>query len=85
MALFAQLRIQTGVSGRLARRRDDPTMWMEVYEKVKEGGQFEQVLISNAALQDLEKLVATGSSRKTEIFVSDALSPEFQLGGTACA
>lgn len=85
MALFAQLRTQTGVSGRLARRRDDPTMWMEVYERVKEDGKFEQALISCAAQQDLDKLVAVGSSRNTEIFVSDALSPESQMGGTACA
>ena len=85
MTLFAELRTGTGVSGRLVRRRDDPLMWMEIYERVPDDGKFESALISSAAQRDLERLVAAGSSRKTEIFVSDALDPESQIGGTACA
>jgi len=85
MALFAELRTGTGVSGRLMRRRDNPIMWMEIYERVSDIDTFERALISSAARRDLEILVAPGSFRKTEIFITDTLDSKPQIGGTACA
>jgi len=85
MDLFEELRISTGISGRLARSRDDPVMWMEIYERVAEVGNFENALRSGEARLDLDKLVAAGSARKTEVFINDVLDPESQIGETACA
>ena len=82
MGLFADLRATTGISGRLARRQDDPATWMEVYEHVADSQAFRRLLEAKAAEYGMDHLVAAGSSRKTEIFEPDRLEPD---AGTACA
>lgn len=60
-ALFEKIQNQFGVHGRLMRRRDDPTTYMEVYEDVKDERGFEALLEREGA-----KL---GVQRKLERFV----------------
>lgn len=60
-ALFEKIQDQFGVHGRLMRRRDDPTTYMEVYEDVKDERGFEALLEREGA-----KL---GVQRKLERFV----------------
>ena len=60
-ALFEKIQDQFGVHGRLMRRRDDPTTYMEVYENVKDERGFEALLEREGA-----KL---GVQRKLERFV----------------
>jgi quinol monooxygenase YgiN len=60
-ALFEKIQDQFGVHGRLMRRRDDPTTYMEVYEDVKDEPGFEALLEHEGA-----KL---GVQRKLERFV----------------
>jgi hypothetical protein len=60
-ALFQKIQNQFGVRGRLMRRRDDPTTYMEVYEDVKDERGFE-------ALLELEG-AKLGVQRKLERFV----------------
>lgn len=60
-ALFKKVQEQFDVQGRLMRRRDDPTTYMEVYEDVKDEGGFEALLEREGA-----KL---GVQRKLERFV----------------
>jgi quinol monooxygenase YgiN len=60
-ALFEKIQDQFGVRGRLMRRRDDPTTYMEVYEDVKDERGFEALLEREGA-----KL---GVQRKLERFV----------------
>jgi hypothetical protein len=60
-ALFQKIQNQFGVHGRLMRRRDDPTTYMEVYEDVKDERGFE-------ALLELEG-AKLGVQRKLERFV----------------
>ena len=67
-ALQRELSDATGISGRLMRRRDDESTWMEVYEDVPDGARFEVKLAELAERHGIAALIAPGSSRKQEIF-----------------
>lgn len=58
----------TGIGGRLLRRRDDETTWMEVYENVPDDPRFELKLAELVERHGIPALLAPGSSRKQEIF-----------------
>ena len=85
MALFDELKAASGISGRLVRRRDDLAVWMEIYEHVSDAGKFEQALHAAEARHGLDMLVATGASRKIEVFIGDVLDPSVQVSRTSCA
>lgn len=55
--LFGIIEQATGVRGRWMRRRDDPTTYMEVYEKVADERAFEALLAREAAPLALERRV----------------------------
>jgi len=57
-----------GIGGRLLRRRDDETTWMEIYENVADPQRFEVELAEMVERHGLAALLATGSSRKQEVF-----------------
>jgi hypothetical protein len=59
--LFETIENQSGVRGRLMRRRDDPTTYMEVYEDVTDERGFEALLEREG--------VKLGVQRKIERFV----------------
>ena len=59
-----------GISGRLLRRRDDETTWMEIYENVQDGARFEAELAKQVERRGLVALLVPGSSRKQEVFSS---------------
>lgn len=73
-ALLVEVRRRTGVAGRLLRRRDDPSTWMEVYDNVPEDARFEAEL--QAALQSVmggtdvafAAVLKEGSTRRMEVF-----------------
>jgi hypothetical protein len=67
-ALQRDLSEATGIGGRLLRRRDDETTWMEVYEGVPDGPRFETKLAELVELHGIAALLAPGSSRKREVF-----------------
>jgi len=67
-ALQRELSAATGIVGRLLRRRDDDTTWMEIYEGVPDGPAFEVKLVELVARHGLPALLAPGSSRKQEVF-----------------
>ena len=67
-ALQRELSEATGVGGRLLRRRDDETTWMEIYESVHDSSRFESKLAELVERHGLLALLAPGSSRKQEIF-----------------
>ena len=68
-AMLARLHADTGVRGRLLARRDEATLWMEVYDAVPDTGQFEIALASALTAAGIERFIAAGSARKTECFV----------------
>jgi Domain of unknown function (DUF4936) len=43
-AVLAGVERRSGVRGRIARRRDDPLTWMEIYEGVVDAAAFERAL-----------------------------------------
>jgi hypothetical protein len=69
-AIQADIRAATGVSGRLLRRRDDPTTWMEIYEPVSDVDGFEQELDAALARHAFATLLAAGDARHTERFIA---------------
>ena len=75
MDLIEDIRSTSGISGRLARRLDDPTTWMEIYQPVADIDRFRRILESQAHIHQLHLLLAAGSSRNVEIFLDDVLEP----------
>ena len=70
--ILAQVEERTGVAGRLLQRQDEPLLWMEIYENVRDGHDFERVLAELLAAADFAAVLAPGSARKTERFVAVA-------------
>jgi hypothetical protein len=70
VSLQRELAGATGIDGRLLRRRDDETTWMEIYEGVEDGLRFEAKLAELVERHGVEALVAPDSSRKQEVFRS---------------
>lgn len=66
--LQRDLAAATGVHGRLLRRRDDETTWMEIYEDVREAAALESALDELARRHDIAALLAPGSARRREVF-----------------
>ena len=66
--LQAGLHQSTGVRGRLMTKRDDPNLWMEVYEAVRDAGGFERALELALSDGEFDSLLADGSRRRVECF-----------------
>jgi hypothetical protein len=68
--LQRELAASTGVQGRLLRRRDDETTWMEIYEDVRDAPRLEAALEELARRHGIAALLAAGSARRQEVFRS---------------
>lgn len=64
----SELLVRSGVRGRLLTKRDEPDLWMEVYEGVNDAPAFEAELDSLIAAMKLDGFLAPGSRRHTECF-----------------
>ena len=62
------LKSETGIEGRLLKKRDNPSMWMEIYEGVGDSGKFEQALGVILQAADFSSALAAGSVRHMECF-----------------
>jgi hypothetical protein len=67
-ALQRELSEATGIGGRLMRRRDDETTWMEIYESVPDSASFEAKLAELVERHGIPALLAPDSSRRQEVF-----------------
>ena len=67
-ALQRELSDITGIGGRLLRRRDDETTWMEIYENVSDSARFEAEIAGLVERHGVAALLVPGSSRKQEVF-----------------
>jgi hypothetical protein len=65
----AQLDARTGVAGRMLAKRDEPLLWMEIYEEVEDGPRFEEALAAAVTEHRLDAGLQPGSARRTECFV----------------
>lgn len=66
--IHAALKDKTGIDGRLLRKRDDPTTWMEIYEGVGDAGAFEQCLAAAVQATNFAAVLVTGDVRHMECF-----------------
>jgi len=67
--LLQQVEQRTGVAGRRLCRRDDPLVWMEIYENVADGAAFERVLSQAVEASGLVACL-DADVRNTERFVT---------------
>lgn len=67
-AVQSALHQDTGIHGRLLRRDDDPSTWMEIYEGVADPLRFEAALERLLAQHGFDGCMALDSHRHTERF-----------------
>lgn len=67
-AVQSALRQDTGIAGRLLRRDDDPSTWMEIYEAVADPPLFEAALERLLAQHGFDGYMASDSRRHIERF-----------------
>lgn len=68
-AMQARLACRSGVAGRLLKKRDEPGLWMEVYEGVSEPRGFERLL--DQAVDEFDLAMFVEGARKMECFIGD--------------
>ena len=68
-ALLESVAAATGVQGRLLKKRDEPLLWMEVFEKVLLVAEFERALAHAVSHSGIEHALAAASGRKVECFL----------------
>lgn len=67
--LLATMHARTGVHGRMLKKRDEPLLWMEIYEAVIDDAKFEWELVEAVTALKINALLQDGSARHTECFV----------------
>lgn len=67
-ALLDAVRTGSAVSGRLLKKRDEPNLWMEVYENIKDFCLFERVLEGAVKELNVTEFLQPGTGRHTECF-----------------
>ena len=65
-----ELARETGVQGRVMRRRDRPETWMEVYEDIGDFDAFEAHLAAAVDRHGLSAVLQPGELRHVERFIS---------------
>lgn len=68
-AVQSALRQDTGVQGRLLRRDDDASTWMEIYEGVADSPGFEGALARLLAQHGFDGCMAADARRHTDRFI----------------
>jgi hypothetical protein len=71
-AVLASIEQRAGVTGRLLQRQDEPTLWMEVYESIRDPARFEEMLANLLDTHRFSQFLAPGSARKIERFVANS-------------
>jgi len=66
--LLDAVKRETGIAGRVLKKRNEPLLWMEIYENVADEAKFEWALAEAAAASGIANLLQAGSSRHTECF-----------------
>ena len=67
-AVFERVRSATGIDGRRRVRRDEPQLWMEIYEGIDDADAFANVLDAAVATSGLARHLASGERRHAEWF-----------------
>ncbi len=65
-SMQARLACRSGIAGKLLKKRNDPGLWMEVYEQIEDPGRFERLL--NQVADEFDVEMFTETPRKLECF-----------------
>lgn len=68
-SMQSRLACRSGVAGRLLKKRDEPGLWMEVYEDVSEPERFERLL--DQAVDEFYLAMFLEGVRHTECFIGE--------------
>lgn len=63
-----EIEAETGIRGRVLRKRGEPHLWMEIYENVAAGDALEKQLAMAAEKTRFSHFLQEGSTRKLECF-----------------
>jgi hypothetical protein len=66
--LLAAVHARTGIRGRMLKKRNEPLLWMEIYEPVADEAKFEWELAEAVAASGISALLQEDSARHTECF-----------------
>jgi hypothetical protein len=66
--LLTTMHEKTGVQGRVLKKRNEPLLWMEIYEQVSDEAQFEWELAEAVAASGITAMLQSGSGRHIECF-----------------
>ncbi len=66
--LQQQLEAKLGIRGRLLKKRDEPNLWMEIYEGISESREFEAALSAAEMQTGIAGLLSPGEKRHIECF-----------------
>jgi uncharacterized protein DUF4936 len=80
-AVFAEVEERFAISGRLMHRLDEPLLWMEIYDDVRDCAAFEAMLERSLESHRFAGLLAPGSRRAVERFVAGAGASRGGRGG----
>ncbi|MHB1246086.1 MAG: DUF4936 family protein [Sulfuriferula sp.] len=70
-AMQTRLACRSNIKGRLLKRRDDPSTWMEIYENVADSINFEHQLARTVSEFDVDMFLTGDGRRVIECFVED--------------
>lgn len=70
--LLDAVQARTGIHGRMLTKRNEPLLWMEIYEQVADEAQFEWELAEAVASSGIQHWLQPGSARHTECFSENA-------------
>ena len=73
-AMQSALEQEFGIAGRLLHGADEPSLWMEIYDGVRDRQAFESMLARLVDLHGFASLLAPGAGRITERFLAGAPS-----------
>lgn len=66
--LLSAVQKRTGIQGRVLKKRNEPLLWMEIYEPVADEAKFEWELAEAVTACGITALLQDGSARHTECF-----------------
>jgi hypothetical protein len=70
LQLLDAVKQATGAAGRLLKKRAEPTLWMEIYENVRDDAKFESELAAAVARLKPDAFLQPEATRRVECFES---------------